>query len=87
MSQIEAAVAVLAEAKRPMNCKALVETMQVEGKWASPGDAKTDVILYTSILREIKIKANDARLKKVDRGLFASNCKMKRKLLLEAWLQ
>lgn len=75
MSQIEAAVAVLAKAKQPMNCKAMVEVMQVEGLWASPGGATPDATLYASILREINTKAKDARFKKVDRGLFALNGK------------
>jgi hypothetical protein len=71
MSQIEAAVAVLAKTKEPMNCKAMVEAMQVAGLWASPGGATPDATLYASILREINTKAKDARFKKVDRGLFA----------------
>jgi HB1, ASXL, restriction endonuclease HTH domain len=75
MSQIEAAVAVLAKAKQPMNCKSMVEAMQVEGLWTSPGGATPDATLYASILREINTKAKDARFKKVDRGLFALNCK------------
>lgn len=75
MSQIEAAVAVLAKAKQPMNCKSMVEAMQVEGLWASPGGATPDATLYASILREINTKAKDARFKKVDRGLFALNSK------------
>jgi hypothetical protein len=75
MSQIEAAVAVLAKAKQPMNCKSMVEAMQVEGLWASPCGATPDATLYASILREINTKAKDARFKKVDRGLFALNGK------------
>jgi hypothetical protein len=75
MSQIEAAVAVLAKTKEPMNCKAMVEAMQVAGLWASPGGATPDATLYASILREINTKAKDARFKKVDRGLFALNAK------------
>lgn len=71
MSQIEAAVAVLAKTKEPMNCKAIVEAMEVEGLWTSPGGATPDATLYASILREINTKAKDARFKKVDRGLFA----------------
>ena len=39
MSQIEAAVAVLAKSKEPMNCKTMVEAMQGEGLWTSPGGA------------------------------------------------
>ncbi|MEI8213762.1 MAG: HTH domain-containing protein [Planctomycetota bacterium] len=73
MSQIEAAVAVLAKAKQPMNCKSMVDAMQVEGLWASPGGATPDATLYASILREINTKATDARFKKIDRGLFALN--------------
>ncbi len=34
MSQIEAAVAVLAKSKQPMNCIAMVEAMQVQGLWS-----------------------------------------------------
>jgi hypothetical protein len=75
MSQIEAAVAVPAKTKDPMNCKAMVEAIQVEGLWTSPGGATPDATLYASILREINTKAKGARFKKVDRGLFALNGK------------
>ena len=71
MSQIEAAVAVLAKTKEPMNCKTMVEAMHGEGLWTTPGGATPDATLYASILREINTKAKDARFKKVDRGLFA----------------
>jgi len=71
LSQIEAAVAVLAKAGEPMNCKAMVEAMTTQGLWASPGGATPDATLYASILREINTKSKDARFKKVDRGQFA----------------
>ena len=71
LSQIEAAVAVLAKAGEPMNCKAMVEAMTTQGLWASPGGATPDATLYSSILREINAKGKDARFKKVDRGQFA----------------
>jgi hypothetical protein len=35
-SPLNAALKVLAEAKEPMNCKAMVEAMQAKGYWASP---------------------------------------------------
>lgn len=54
-----------------MNCKSLVEAMQAQGLWSSPGGATPDATLYASILREINTKGKDARFKKVDRGQFA----------------
>lgn len=71
LSQIEAAIQVLGKSKEPMNCKSLVEAMQAQGLWSSPGGATPDATLYASILREINTKGKDARFKKVDRGQFA----------------
>ncbi|MEQ1828248.1 MAG: winged helix-turn-helix domain-containing protein [Pirellula sp.] len=72
LSQIEAAVAVLTKAKQPMNCKAIVEAMQVEGLWSTPGGATPEATLYASILREINGRGKDARFKKVARGMFSA---------------
>ena len=71
LSQIEAAIQILGKSKDPMNCKAMVEAMQVQGLWSTPGGATPEATLYASILREINGKGKDARFKKVDRGLFA----------------
>jgi len=71
LSQIEAAVAVLAKAREPMSCKAMVEAMAKQGLWNSPGGVTPDATLYASILRDINTKGKDARFKKVDRGQFA----------------
>lgn len=71
LSQIEAAVAVLAKAGEAMNCKAMVEAMTTQGLWTSPGGATPDATLYSSILREINTKGKDARFTKVARGQFA----------------
>ena len=70
MSQIEAAVAVLSKSKVTMSCRSMVEAMQVQGLWSTPGGATPEATLYASILREINGKGKDARFKKVDRGLF-----------------
>jgi hypothetical protein len=70
LSQIEAAVAVLAQAGESMNCKAMVEAMTTQGLWASPGGATPDATLYASILREINAKGKDSRFRKTDRGHF-----------------
>ena len=69
-SQIDAAIRVLAQAKKPMNCKAMVEAMQSKGYWTSPGGKTPSQTLYASILRDIR-KGKDARFVKADRGAFA----------------
>lgn len=69
MSQIDAALAVLAKAGEPMNCKAMVEAMAKQGLWTSPGGATPDATLYASILRDLK-KGKDARFAKIERGQF-----------------
>jgi hypothetical protein len=71
LSQIEAAIAVLAKAGEAMNCQAMVEAMAKQGLWSSPGGATPDATLYASILRDINTKGKDARFKTTDRGQFA----------------
>lgn len=70
LSQIEAAIIVLGKLKVAMNCKSMVEAMQVAGLWSSPGGATPEATLYASILREISTKGKDARFKKTERGHF-----------------
>ena len=70
MSQIEAAIVVLGKSKDAMNCKAMVEAMQVDGLWSSPGGATPEATLYASILREINTKGKDARFRITERGHF-----------------
>ena len=71
ISQIEAAIVVLGKSKDAMNCKAMVEAMQVAGLWSTPNGATPDATLYASILREINAKGKDARFRKTERGHFA----------------
>lgn len=71
LSQIDAAVQVLAKAKEPMNCQAMVDAMAAAGLWSSPGGKTPAATLYASILRELNTKGKDARFVKKDRGLFA----------------
>ena len=71
LSQIDAAAKVLAEAKEPMNCKAMVEAMQAKGYWTSPAGKTPHQTLNAAILREIVKKGKDARFVKADRGMFA----------------
>ncbi len=70
ISQIEAAIIVLGKSKDAMNCKEMVEAMQVAGLWSTPNGATPDATLYASILREIRAKGKDARFRKTERGHF-----------------
>jgi hypothetical protein len=70
ISQIEAAIIVLGKSRDAMNCKAMVEAMQVEGLWSTPNGATPEATLYASILREINAKGKDARFRKTERGHF-----------------
>ena len=70
LSAIDAAAQVLAGAKQPMNCKALIEAMAAQGLWTSPGGKTPAATLYSAILREINVKGKDARFVKADRGQF-----------------
>lgn len=47
LSQIEAAIQVLAKAGERMSCKAMVGAMTTQGLWSSPGGAKPDATLYS----------------------------------------
>ena len=71
MSGLDAAAKVLAEAGKPLNCKAMVETMLAKGLWKTDGKTPAATI-YAAIIREIAMKGKDARFKKVDRGQFAT---------------
>jgi hypothetical protein len=72
MSGLDAAANVLADAKAPMNAKAMVETMLAKGMWKTGGKTPAATI-YAAVLREIQAKGTKARFKKTDRGLFAFN--------------
>ena len=69
LSQIDAAIRVLADAKEPMSCKAMVDTMQAKGYWTSPGGKTPSQTLCASILRDLR-KGKDLRFVKADRGTF-----------------
>ena len=72
LSAIDAAAQVLAGAKEPMNCSALIEAMAVKKLWTSPGGKTPQATLYSAILREIATKGKESRFKKVSKGHFAA---------------
>lgn len=69
LSQIEAAMKILARAKKPMTCREMVDAMVAKRLWKSPSGKTPHATLYASILRDIK-KGKDARFKKVAPGKF-----------------
>lgn len=73
LSQLDAAVKVLEEAKEPMTTKAMIDAMAAKGYWTSPGGKTPQATLYSAILRELQKKGNEARFVKVERGQFALN--------------
>ena len=77
LSQLDAAVKVLAEAGTAMTTKAMIEAMATKGYWTSPGGATPHATLYSAILRELQKKGNEARFVKADRGQFALNATAK----------
>ncbi|MDM4018503.1 winged helix-turn-helix domain-containing protein [Roseiconus lacunae] len=63
MSQIDAALAVLKKARKPMSGKEMVEAMAKQKLWTSRGGKTPDVTLYAAILRDLR-KGTGARFKK-----------------------
>ena len=71
MSGLDAAALVIAEGKKPMNMKAVLEQINGRGLWKSNGKTP-GATLYAAIVREIAAKGKEARFKKHDRGLFTA---------------
>jgi hypothetical protein len=70
-SALDSAVRVLSEAKKPMTCQQLIETMAAKGYWKSKGGKTPANTLYAAIVKEINTKGKDSRFEKVGRGQFA----------------
>lgn len=71
LSAINAAAQILQEADRPLRAKEMIEAMAERGLWSSPKGQTPEATLYASIIREIKVKGDTARFRKVERGRFA----------------
>ena len=68
-SGLDAAAKVLAEAGEPLTCKQIVERAFEKGYWISGGKTPHATI-YSSIIREIARKSDQARFRKTARGRF-----------------
>jgi hypothetical protein len=73
VSALDAAATVLKKAGSPMTSKAMIEAMREQKLWTSPAGKTPHATLYAAIHREIAVKGDDARFRKVERGLFALN--------------
>lgn len=70
LSALDAAVKVLGETDRAMNCQELIAAMAARGYWRSPKGRTPASTLYASILRELQTKGVNARFCKAERGKF-----------------
>ncbi|QDU76893.1 hypothetical protein Pan97_39500 [Bremerella volcania] len=77
LSQIDAAIKVLRQARKPMSCKEMIEAMERKNLWTSPGGKTPQATLYASIIRDIG-KGKDARFKKTGPGRFTLAAKKRR---------
>ncbi|HUX15350.1 MAG TPA: winged helix-turn-helix domain-containing protein [Phycisphaerae bacterium] len=68
-SGLDAAAQVLAEAGEPLNTKEMVGRMLAKGLWQTGGRTPSATI-YAAIIREIAVKGDDSRFRKVERGKF-----------------
>ena len=73
VSGLDLAAKVLADAKEPLQAKAITERVLAAG-WKTSGKTP-HATLYAAIIREIAKKGKDARFIKTDRGLFAATPK------------
>jgi hypothetical protein len=73
LSALDAAAKVLAESDVPMTCKELIQAMATAGLWSSPKGRTPENTLYSAVMREVNVKKEEARFRKVSAGHFASN--------------
>jgi hypothetical protein len=72
LSCLDATAKVLSSKGEPMNCKEMIDAMGAKGLWKSPGGLTPHSTLYSAILRELKAKGPESRLKKTERGKFSA---------------
>ena len=70
LSALGAAARVLSENGQPMSCPELIQAMAAKGYWTSPAGKTPAATLAAAIAREIKVKKDQSRFRKTDRGKF-----------------
>jgi len=66
---LDAAVRVLRETGKPMNCTDIVKETLAKGYWQTKGQTPHST-LYAAVIREMAAKGKEARFHKTDRGMF-----------------
>ena len=72
LSALDAAARVLAESSEPMNCQELIGAMAAKGYWTSPNGKTPGATLYSALAREIALKGDAARFRRVGPGRFVA---------------
>jgi hypothetical protein len=70
-SALEAAARVLSESQQAMTCPELIAAMAAQGYWTSPAGKTPQATLHAALTREIKLKKDQSRFRKTERGRFA----------------
>src|SRR5262249_46474573 len=71
LSALAAAARVLSENGQAMTCPELIAAMAAHGYWTSPAGKTPQATLHAALTREIKIKKDQSRFRKTERGRFA----------------
>jgi hypothetical protein len=70
LSALDAAARVLGESRQAMTCPELIAAMASQGYWTSPAGKTPQATLHAALTREIKIKKDQSRFRKTERGKF-----------------
>ena len=71
LSGLAAAARVLSDNGQPMTCPELIQAMAAKGYWTSPAGKTPAATLAAAMAREIKVKKDQSRFRKTDRGKFS----------------
>src|SRR5215472_8106563 len=71
LSALDAAARVLSESRQAMTCPELIAAMAARGYWASPAGRTPSATLHAALTREIKLRKDQSRFRKTERGKFA----------------
>src|SRR5215472_16211329 len=71
LSALDAAARILSESRQAMTCPELIAAMAAQGYWASPAGRTPSATLHAALTREIKLRKDQSRFRKTERGKFA----------------
>ena len=71
LSALDAAARVLSASKQAMTCPELITAMAAQGYWTSPAGKTPQATLHAALTREIKLKKDQSRFRKTERGKFS----------------